>query len=115
MTPFRHPPDSIRARDGYVTVWYDDSTSCDVHRESFDALIHAVEGARRATRCFLPEGQIEGTPLTLVVRGLFGNRHAIDLLRAQQISDFPPEAVRRSAQDAALYQTDDEEKEPWQR
>lgn len=114
MTPQRHPPTSVRARMGYVCVWYDDSTSCDVHPEAFEPILHALEAARRATRCFLPESQIEGTPLTLTVRGLFGDRHAIDLLRAQHISCFGPEALRLAADDAALYEPEDSEREPWQ-
>lgn len=113
MTPYRHPPTSVRAREGYVCVWYDDATSVDVHREAFQPLIHAVEAARRATRSFLPDGQIEGTPLTLTVRGLFGERHAVDLLRAQHISDFPPASLAAEGEDRDLYQQDDPEREPW--
>lgn len=113
MTPQRHPPDSVRARDGFCVVWYDDATRQDVVREAFPALLHATEAARRASRCFIQGEQLEAIPLTLTVAGLHGERHAIDLTRVQQVSEWPPAAVLAHDADAALYE-DDEEKEPWQ-
>lgn len=113
MTPYRHPDGSVRAREGFVCVWYDDATSVDVHREAFAPLTHALEAARRATRSFIPDSQIEGTPLTLTVKGLYGELHAIDLLRAQHVTDFAPGSLAREADDKALYEAQQDDREPW--
>ena len=114
MTPQRHPPESVCASQGYCSVFYDDSTVQRVKLDQFRIIRDAVEAARRATRCFVPDAEIPHIPLTLDVFGLYGEIHALDLLRVQQVSSWPSAAVARCAEDAELYDDEDSEREPWQ-
>lgn len=114
MTPQGHPLESVCATQGYCAVFYDDSSVQRVRLDQFRFIRDSVEAARRASRCFLPEGQLEFTPLTLDVFGLYGEVHALDLLRVQQVSSWPAPAVRRMGEDQALYAAQDEGKQPWE-
>lgn len=114
MTPYRHPPESVCATQGYTAIYYDDSTVQRVRLDQFRLVRDAAEGARRATRCLMPDAQAPLTPLTLDVFGLYGETHAVDLLHVQQVSLWPPAAVAASEADAALYADEDTEREPWQ-
>lgn len=115
MTPQRHPPDSVCALDGYACVWYDDGTRQAIALEEFETVRHGAEAAKRATRMLLPESQAATVPLSIVVRGLYGDRHAVDLLRVTQVSAWPATAVRAEDADAGTYPSDDDESEAWRR
>jgi len=115
MTPQGHPPESIRARQGFACVWYDDATSQALQLDQFELVRDASEAARRAVRMLMADDEAQRVPLTLTVVGLFGERHCIDLLRVQQVSSWPPSSVAAQSEDAALYVADDPEAEPWKR
>lgn len=114
MTPQGHPVGSARAVHGFCVVWYDDATQQTVALGEFERVRHASEAAKRATRMMMSDDQLADTPLSIVVDGLHGDRHAIDLLRVQQVSEWPPSAVARETADRALYEESDDEREPWQ-
>lgn len=114
MTPHRHPPESRCATQGYASVFYDDSTVQYVRLDQFRLVRDAVEAARRATRCFLPESELPHVPLTLDVFGLYGEVHAIDLLHVQQVSCWDRDAVARHGEDMAVYEAQDGGKQPWE-
>ena len=115
MTPQGHPRESIRAREGFTCVWYDDATSQALRLDQFELVRDATEAAKRAVRMLLPDDEAQRLPLTLTVVGLFGERHALDLLRVQQVSAWPPSSVAAQYEDAGWYQVDDTEAEPWKR
>lgn len=113
MTPQGHPAGSVRAREGFAIVWYDDSSSQSLRLDQYELVRDAADAAKRATRMMLSDDECRSIPLTLEVVGLFGERHAIDLLRVQQVSAWSPTAVATEAADKALY-ADPGEREPWQ-
>lgn len=115
MTPQGHPPSSVRAREGFAIVWYDDATSQALRLDQFELVRDASEAAKRATRMMVSDDEGQRTPLSLTVVGLFGERHCVDLLRVQQVSAWPASAVAAQSDDAALYVVDDPEAEPWKR
>lgn len=112
MTPQGHPPESIRARQGFAVVWYDDATSQALRLDQFELVRDAAEAAKRAVRMLMPDAQAESVPLSVTVLGLFGEQHCIDLLHVQQVSAWPASAVAAQTDDARHYAT--EEREPWQ-
>lgn len=114
MTPQRHPSESVRAREGFALVYYDDSTSQSIRLDQGPLVRDAAEAAKRAVRCLMPDAQAESIPLSLEVIGLFGETHAIDLLRVQQVSRWPPLSVKRCDDDGELYEASQAEWEPWQ-
>lgn len=113
MTPQRHPPGSVRAREGFALVYYDDSTSQPIRLDQGPLVRDAAEAAKRAVRCLMPDSEAATIPLSLEVIGLFGELHTIDLLRVQQVSRWPPRSVKACDDDGELYERADPEREVW--
>lgn len=110
MTPQGHPAGSVRAREGFVRLAFEDGGAVEVRRAEYARVRNACAAAQRAVRMLVPVAQIETIPLSIEVAGLHGEVQCVDLLRVRSITDWPASALVREAADEALYR---EEEQSW--
>jgi len=110
MTPQGHPAGSVRAREGFVCIAFEDGGREEIRRSEYARVRNACSAAQRAVRMLYPVAMLDTIPLSIEVAGLHGEVKSLDLLRVRSITDWPASALVREAEDEALYS---ESGQPW--